>query len=95
MHDVIKEKPLNNENLALQAIRIARYISLFGIVPTLLLSIFISMEKSLGFGNHGVPVFVLTTYGVIVPTFMILKSKRMKSFAKHCFVDAVRNLPWK
>jgi hypothetical protein len=49
------------------------------------------MEKYLNLGSHGAPMFVIITYGVFVPTFIILKSKQIKAFARQWFMDAVRN----
>jgi hypothetical protein len=70
-----------------QAIKIGRYVSLFGIIPTVILILFISLERTDSFGTHGVAAFVMSTYGIIVPLSIIVKSKKIKSFAKQYIRD--------
>jgi hypothetical protein len=62
-------------------------VSLFGIVPTVILIIFISLEQTDSFGTHGVAAFVMSTYGIIVPLNIIVKSKKIKSFVKQYLRD--------
>jgi hypothetical protein len=65
-----------------QAVRIARYISIFGILPTLLTIISLSLENINGLRPHAATAFVLITYGVAIPFTLIISSNKLRRFTK-------------
>jgi len=65
-----------------QAVRIARYICIFGILPTLLTIISLSLENINGLRPHAATAFVLITYGVAIPFTLIISSNKLRRFTK-------------
>jgi hypothetical protein len=70
-----------------QAVRIARYVSIFGILPTTLTIIAISLENVNSLRPHGGLAFVLSTYGIAIPLTIILSSKKLKIFVRKLFSE--------
>ena len=65
-----------------QAVRIARFVSLYGIIPALMTIFNMSVSSSYGFRPHGSTGSFLLIYGVVIPFSIIVSNPKMRSFAK-------------
>ena len=64
-----------------QAIKIVRYISIFGIGPALITIANVYLNKNEMFQPHGSTASILISYGVVVPLVVIVSNKKIKHFA--------------
>ena len=65
-----------------QTVKIARFVSLFGIFPALLTIFNISFADMPGYRPHGSSGSFLVIYGIFIPLAIILHNSKLKSFAK-------------
>jgi hypothetical protein len=86
MHPIRMTKGLcqtsNNTTLAL-ALKISRCVTIFGIVPTILTIVALSLENIDSMRPHGVVAFMLSVYGIVIPLIFIISNKKMRKFAKN------------
>ena len=65
-----------------QAVKIARFVSIFGILPALVTIFNISFADMPGYRPHGSSASFLVIYGVFIPLSIILHNAKLKTFAK-------------
>ena len=65
-----------------QAVHVARYICIFGILPTLLAIISLSLENIDSVRPHAAIALNISTYGSVIPLTLIISSSKMRNFAK-------------
>jgi hypothetical protein len=63
------------------ALKISRYVSIFGILPTIFSIIASSVEHIDSLRPHGVMAFVMATYGILIPFIIIISNKKLRKFA--------------
>ncbi len=64
-----------------QAIRIARYVSIFGIMPALMYIAVISLDIASRFRPHGTIGLMLFIYGILIPFMLIINEGKLKKIA--------------
>ncbi len=70
------------DEIPTQVVKIARFVSVYGILPTVMTigNIFISSKT--GYKPHGSSGSFLIIYGIVIPLSIILHNQKLKSFAK-------------
>jgi hypothetical protein len=69
------------------ALKISRLVSIFGILPTLLTIIALTLENIDSMRPHGVMAFVTAIYGIVIPLIIIINNKKIRVIPKNksCF----------
>ena len=65
-----------------QAIKVARFVSLYGIFPAMVTIFNMSVSGKYGYRPHASTGSFLTIYGVVIPLSIIISNPKMKAFAK-------------
>jgi hypothetical protein len=83
-----QENPnFNNATALTLALKISRFVSIFGILPTLLTIIALTLENIDSIRPHGVMAFVTAIYGIVIPLIIINGNKKIRVIPKNksCF----------
>jgi hypothetical protein len=65
-----------------QAVKIARFVCFFGVLPALVTVMNLSISNSTSYKPHGATIVFLLLYGIFIPTSIILSNKKTSAFAK-------------
>jgi hypothetical protein len=65
------------------ALKISRYVTLFGILPAVLTIIALSLENINSLRPHGIMVFIMAIYGIVIPLILILSNSKLRKFAQN------------
>jgi len=77
-----KTRPDINKSSKEQAVRIARFVSLYGIFPALITIFNMSVSSEYGYRPHASTGSFLSIYGVFIPFSIIVSNPKIKAFAK-------------
>jgi hypothetical protein len=77
-----KTRPDINKSSKEQAVRIARFVSLYGIFPALVTIFNMSVSSEYGVRPHASTGSFLSIYGVFIPFSFIVSNPKIKAFAK-------------
>ena len=79
---VEKIRPDKNKSSKEQAVKIARFVSLYGIFPALVTIFNMSVSSEYGYRPHASTGSFLSIYGVFIPLCIIVSNSKMKTFTK-------------
>ena len=68
----------NNKN---NALKFARAIALFAVLPTSLFVLLFSLESIQDWRPHGVSALVMSTIGIVVPTVIFIENTKLRNFS--------------
>ena len=74
------------------ALKVTRAVSLFGVLPSIMFIVTLSLENIDGLRPHGTTAFSLFSYGVIAPTVLFCYNSKMRKFAKTFITSEMRAL---
>ncbi len=77
------EAPNSQNTTKTVALKISRYVSIFGIFPTILSIIALSLDNIDSLRPHGVIAFMMSIYGIVIPLTLILGNKKLRTFARN------------
>ena len=65
-----------------QAVKIARFVCLFGVLPALVTVMNLNVSNANSYKPHGATIIFLLIYGIFIPLSLILSNRKIKNFAK-------------
>ena len=71
------QQPSNND-----ALKVTRAVSLFGVLPSIIFVVTLSLENIDGLRPHATTAFSLFSYGVIAPSVLFCYNSKMQKFGK-------------
>jgi hypothetical protein len=77
------ESPNSQNTSKAVALKISRYVSIFGIFPTILSIIALSLDNIDSLRPHGAIAFMMSIYGIVIPLTLILGNKKLRKFARN------------
>ena len=70
-------------------LKVARAVSLFGVLPSLAFILALSLEDIDNLRPHGTTAFVLFSYGFAAPALLFLYNSKMRKFARNYISDHI------
>ena len=80
-HSVTNNADLEEKNNKNSALKFARAIALFAVLPTSLFVLLFSLESIQDWRPHGVTALVMSAIGIVVPAVIFIENTKLRNFS--------------